>query len=64
MNSHQTTVPSEISLIGRFKTMRTFKICVLIGGDVDFAHDNGVPSLLPRVVFREIIAKTLIVLAT
>ena len=40
INNHETTDPSEVSLIGQFKTMQTFKICTLIGGDVDFASDN------------------------
>ena len=65
INNHETTDPSEISLIGQFKTIRTFKICTLTGADVDFAHDNDLPFLdYLEPFFREIIAKTFIVLAT
>ena len=40
INNHETTVPSEISLIGQFKTMLAHKLCTLIGGDVEFFHVN------------------------
>ena len=36
-------------------TMWAFKICTLVGGDVDFVHENNLPSQVLRVVFHKIL---------
>ena len=44
----------KLALIGQFKTTLTFKICMLIGGHVDFLNDNKLTSKVPQIVFLEV----------